>query len=212
MMDISNRTLAMFLIAAMVISLAGTLISLNRINKMGGLTGFASSDVGNVSLFVNTTQSLIFTVSTINFGTGTVNQTSQYCNLTSDASTPIRPWCEGFQAATGLVLENNGNVNLSVQLASSVDVNSTSFLQGGPNAYFKWAITNNESGSCNTALSYAAYSNVNTTAPGTMVCTDLNWSGSDTLLINVSLGIDVTKVGSIGGQRNATFTATGTKA
>ena len=79
-MDISNKTLAMFLVAAIVVSIAGTTISLNRLGDIStSPTGFATSGVGNVSLNVNTDLSIVLDEAWINFGdcvppaTGTTN-------------------------------------------------------------------------------------------------------------------------------------------
>ena len=52
-MDMSNKSLALLLVAAIVISLGGTMISLNRINEMG-ITGMAA---GNVSVTISTNMS-----------------------------------------------------------------------------------------------------------------------------------------------------------
>ncbi|MBN1792648.1 hypothetical protein JW826_03105, partial [Candidatus Woesearchaeota archaeon] len=50
-MDLSNKSLSLLLVAAIVISLAGTITTLNRIN--GGVTGLAA---GNVTLTIGSTE------------------------------------------------------------------------------------------------------------------------------------------------------------
>jgi hypothetical protein len=220
-MELTNKTLVALLFVTVVISAAGTLISLQKLdevkyyNEIVPFTGFAQTDTANVTFNINSTAQLQFTINTINFGTGTVNASSgaNNCTLTTNNQPVDHTLCDGFNDnVTGLVLENVGTINVTVELSSNYDVNSTNFLSGGLNSFFKWQVGNNETGSCANNLGPAAYTNVNTTAPGTRICGDLNWSGSDTMLINVSLAIDATRVGSISGQRNATFLATGSPA
>ncbi|MEM4260367.1 MAG: hypothetical protein QXG00_03965, partial [Candidatus Woesearchaeota archaeon] len=126
----------------------------------------------------------------------------------------------GFQTANPLVIENIGNVNLSVWLVSDVNSSNATFLGGG-NSFFWWAIGDNETGSCASGLSSTSYVEVNTTShpdynpvssPGSLICRDLLWqANTDSLRVNVSIGIDPALVGTISGQRNATFIATGMK-
>jgi hypothetical protein len=56
-MEFSNRALAILLVAAMVISLGGTLISLNRMNQVTTV-GFASTATGQVNLTIGSTLSI----------------------------------------------------------------------------------------------------------------------------------------------------------
>lgn len=48
MVDVSNRTLAVLLVAAIVISLGGTIISLDRLGGMVSLTGQVTVDAADV--------------------------------------------------------------------------------------------------------------------------------------------------------------------
>lgn len=48
MVDVSNRTLATLLVAAIVISLGGTLISLDRLGGLAPLTGQATLDTADI--------------------------------------------------------------------------------------------------------------------------------------------------------------------
>lgn len=71
--DISNRTLAMFLVAAIVVSVFGTFISLNRLSGLQGSTtgmgwgaGTESTGTAEVTILENTE---IEVISDVNFGT-----------------------------------------------------------------------------------------------------------------------------------------------
>jgi hypothetical protein len=211
-MDLSNKTLAMILVVTMVLSLGGTLISLNRIDS-AGITGRAGSDVGNVTLQVNNTASLRFTVASLDFGSGAVNASGGYYNCTlSSMGVRTAYSCAGFTTVSqGLVIENDGNQNLSVQLNSS-DTN-LSFIGGtqGGGSRFEWNVTENETQSCKSSMFSAngTWVNVNASPAGTLICRDLQWNQNDTLLVHVYINIPAN---SNAGQRNATLTATGTLA
>jgi hypothetical protein len=60
-MDISNKTLAIFLVAAIFISLCGTLVSLNKLSSMG-FTGYAinDTDLGYTNFSITSNVSLVF--------------------------------------------------------------------------------------------------------------------------------------------------------
>ena len=49
-MEINNRALVLFLVAAIVVSLAGTIISLNKLGTLRYTTGLAASDTATATL------------------------------------------------------------------------------------------------------------------------------------------------------------------
>jgi hypothetical protein len=216
-MEISNKTLALFLVGAIVVSLAGTIVSLNKLDALT-TTGYATdTDSGTATLTVQTLASIKFAINTVNFGSGSVNTSTgiQQCNLTiNDTYAITKSNCIGFydnnnNAASGntFTIENDGNANLNVTLNSTV--NSTEFL-GGSHVYalFQYTVSNNLSGSgaCTGTLgvpTWASFSKVNTN-----VCTNLSWSAPDTLRVGIRVGIPAD---SGLGQRNATLTVTGTE-
>jgi hypothetical protein len=213
-MDLSNKTLALLLVVTLVVSMSGTLLSLSRLESAGKsqaitTTGNAA-DQGNVTLEINSTASLIFIVRSINFGSGLVNSTGGFDNCTMDSYGNIaRPNCVGFTTVSeGLVVENDGSQNLSVQLRSSESNESLigGSLGGGPR--FEWNISNNDTRACLVPLFTAngTFVPVNTSAPGTLICGDLNYNQNDSLRIHVRINIPQN---SLSGQRNATFIATG---
>lgn len=116
-MDISNRALAMFLLAAIVVSLAGTIISLNKLEGTS-TTGFATSGTGNVSLNIQSQLSITTADSAlINFGACTpLSGTEAVVASTGGANTSI---CGGFAvggADSNISVRNDGNVNANVTI------------------------------------------------------------------------------------------------
>lgn len=89
MTEVSNRTLAILLVAAIAISLVGTLISLDRIGKLGGVTGLVtinqSESTGTVSVTVTANAEVTLRVETLAFGSWRINgsTTTKNCTLAS---------------------------------------------------------------------------------------------------------------------------------
>lgn len=124
-MDISNKTLALFLLAAMVVSLGGTIMSLSHISDLSA-TGLVT-DTGTVDLEIETALSITTEDdNNIDFGecqplagvTGTIN--SEGTENTSEI-------CDNFLAGNGIAVRNNGNVDALV----NVSVSDVGAAQGG---------------------------------------------------------------------------------
>ncbi len=153
-MDINNKTLAVLLIAAIVVSLGGTMVVLNIGD--GGLTGFATeSEVeGTVHYNVSSNVVLSFTDDTLEFGTGYVNTTggATNCSLTTEASGNSAD-CVDFtpQADQPLTLENIGNKDVYLNLTFIENIVTGGFIAETPSSlYVKLTDTTGESGSCTT--------------------------------------------------------------
>jgi hypothetical protein len=193
-MDINNKTLALFLVGAIIISLAGTIISLNRLAQIGP-TGYATV-VANATatLDVSTVTSIRYAQNAINFGTGSVNTSygNQYCYLTVNASTFTKNGCTagGFTGSpTAFQVENDGNTYLSVTMNCSS--NSTTFL-GGTGPSMKFTVAHNESSSCigNFSSYNASWTELGLPSATYIICTNLSYAdASDSLLIGVNLTI-----------------------
>ena len=117
-MDISNRALAVLLLAAMVVSLGGTIISLNKLGSVT-TTGYATSDVGNVSLTVEGEISLTLdTYNLINFGSCTPTGGAPVV-VNSEGGHATSSVCPGFTVAgadSNFSIRNDGNVNINVNI------------------------------------------------------------------------------------------------
>lgn len=116
-MDISNRALAMFLLAAIVVSLAGTLTSLNRLGSLT-TTGYATSDSGTVQLNVGATISITLdTYDTIDFGSCTpLAGVDGVINSQGGANTTAI--CPSF-TINNHTIRNDGNVDVNVTINST---------------------------------------------------------------------------------------------
>jgi len=145
--EISNKTLAILLIAAIVVSLGGTLISLNRLAKIKApiITGFyGAAEEALVQLEISSLVQVNFTTDTIDWGSGYVKAGYDFCVLNSyDAS--IGANCSSFTPQTaGLVLENIGNRNVTLNI--TMQKNAADFI-GGASPVCQWNVSELESGS-----------------------------------------------------------------
>ena len=212
-MDISNKALAFFLVVAMVVSIAGTMISLNKIDRFEGATGFASSDAGNVTLNVSRTASIKFVSanSTVDWGSGTVDTQRFYNNCTLVTKQPtMTQGCTGFNNDTGLVLENDGNLDVHVKL--NISGNETMIAGDVSIRHFLINITENESGSCAAAADTGNYYDYGISAnwsgqwknmsgsthcgAPTFFCSNLSWEDStDSLILEFNLSLPSDTVG-----------------
>jgi len=193
MEEISNKTLAILLIAAIVISLGGTLISLNRLAriKVPMITGFyGAAEEAIVQLEITALVQVNFTTDTINWGSGTVATGTDFCVLNSyDAS--IGANCTDFTPQTaGLVLENIGNRNVTLNITMEKD--APTFITGS-SPVCKWNVSNLEPSSCpGMALTPGAWQTCATTALIVCNSTDggfLAKDESDTLKFDVLVQI-----------------------
>jgi hypothetical protein len=158
MADISNRTLALLLISAIVVSLGITIYSLNMLTT-GKITGRATTQPGNVTVTIQDATSIWLYKSIVDFGVGYVNTSKAACatNATLNASYQYRDsegsdcWTDNTKSPTGMAVENDGNRNVTLQIEGPPPA---TFFQGAgaPVANISWKARNNESNSCNTGL------------------------------------------------------------
>jgi hypothetical protein len=122
------------------------------------------------------------------------------CQVDSEGNTN----CSGATApANGFKVENTGNKDVSLQLATGKDAAG---LLGGTTPGYQWKVHDLEAGSCTGAAN--AYVDVNKTSPGTTVCTNFSaYSTRDTMYIDVKL---VVPSDGTPGSLSDTFTATAT--
>jgi hypothetical protein len=161
--EISNKTLAILLIGAIVISLGGTLISLNRLAGIRApITGFATTDTASVDLEISSLAEVNFTTDSISWGTGTVVSGKSTCTLDSYSAAIDEVNCSDFTPqSNGLVLENIGNKNLTLALHTGKTAmqflggtnpmkNCIAVMQflGGTNPMYQFNVSNKEENSC----------------------------------------------------------------
>lgn len=228
--EVSNRTLAITLVIAIVISLTGTIISLNRLaqSRVPGITGFAiDTDVATATVQIVSTASISFKVNMLDFGTGMVNTSggNTNCSLATGKTSGFKDSnssCINFSKLgnlTSLVIENDGTDNMTINLSADKDLNT--FVGGGGSGeeQFSWNITCNESatGCCSNLTNNGSLGSwatgwwpVNTTQ--TQICggsglyfTDDN----DSILVNLNLTIPYDSPYAGEGQQSVTFTVAG---
>lgn len=150
------------------------------------LTGNAT---GIVNITVETSASINFTTFVINWGSGVVAPAQS--NATLDTSAGVNNVTNGNWTGNtqGLILENIGNVNVSINLTAGK--NATEFI-GGTTPLFQYNATNNETGSClnstggTGALSLGTYANI--TSLPSVICGRLRYvQGSDAIRIDLKL-------------------------
>jgi hypothetical protein len=139
MKDLSNSTLALLVLAAIVVSIGGTFVSLNRLNQLGGgpgLTGFLTynqTQYGRANLSVPSLAYINATDNTINLG------------LLGPGE-----WNSSDRVADYWNISNEGSVNVSIQVyAHAADPQWTKWAGIGP---FTVTAVNNQTGSCSNAV------------------------------------------------------------
>ncbi|MBI4145539.1 hypothetical protein HY493_05050 [Candidatus Woesearchaeota archaeon] len=214
----NNQALFYSIIALFGVVLVAEYLMLVHVGVFPSVTGLQASDTGVALLEIASTASLRFAVDVVNFQNGSVNTSSgnTVCTMDTTGVSLLRSQCINFTNVTaGFQIENDGSTNLTVNLSSDKDADA--FLGGSASLNeFKWAISQNETGSCKnttggtggTTVTPTVYSDVNATAGGITVCPFLQFiDASDSIKvdINVTIPYDATS-----GVKTATLTATGT--
>lgn len=137
----NNGLLLVIAVLAVLISLANLGVVYDKVDK---ITGHVEEDsIVNFSL---TSQANInFTTETIEFGEGLVDEDATHAILESNSTAAIDgTWT---YSDAGLVLENMGNVNVSLTLQAADEEFISKSTLGGD---YKWKVSddNNEAGSC----------------------------------------------------------------
>ena len=123
MADISNKTLALLVGVAIVVSVVGIFVA----QEGAQITGYGTTETGVVNLTIAASVSINVT-GDIEFGVGTVAGTTQdFADLFSNNGT-VRGgnWTFSSQFIT---IENDGTVNVTLNVRS--DKNATGFIGGG---------------------------------------------------------------------------------
>ena len=170
-MDLSNKTLGLLLVAAIVFSIGGTIISLDRLDQLPRevtrTTGFATlNDTGTVILNITDALSITLADSTIDFGQCQVNTTNAFSTVDSNqgAGSLDNDLCSNVGGLPDyLVLENDGNINANVTVQSNV-TGSTFFNDGDSAIWYLTADVGGDAGCTNGNLqgTYTEFSAVDT--------------------------------------------------
>jgi hypothetical protein len=214
-----NKFLISFALLTFVVSLVVfslVVFSNNPISNYAEnlITGFAT-DTGTVNITVESAAAINFTLDVLNFGSGRVNLGSTNATLDSSkngASAASNVTNGNFSGNTaGLLLENVGNVNVTLKLG--FQKNATSFL-GGTSPSYAFNLTNNRTGSCvnTTGFLMNQFYEINQTAlynssqDGVMMCDKFFFESTrDMLRIDIRLHLPSdSRTGSLGDIITAT--------
>jgi len=210
--EISNKTLAWLVITAVIISFAGTLVSLYKLNNMSSTGYFTYNTTGTASVDVSKSVVLRYAISSVNFGSGSVNSSLGFNNCTlsiNGSATIYKTGCEGFNSTNiggdSFILENAGTSYLNVTLNFSN--NASTFMGGnGSLARFRYGISENETGSCVGTISNTTWTDAIENAT-INICTNLSWAdATDTIRIGINISIPENAAGS----KSVNITAQGT--
>ena len=202
----SNKSLALLLVVAIVISLGGTLLSLNKVSQLQFLgievvTGRAS---GIVNLSIEEVAACRIEKN-VSFGSGSQGA----ADLSSDLDNASSEFTENCTLVTdeceGMEINNTGNKYLEVNFSS--DKNATTFL-GGDNVGvgdFQFKAANGtwdaSLSGCNSGLD-TSWGNVLASSSG--ICSNLSY-GAANRMITVEYNVTL-KVDTPGGDKTATIT------
>ena len=175
MVDISNKALALVLVVAVVVSIGGTLISLNKLDAFT-VTGLPIQDA-IASLEIEGSIAIDFVVDAVNFGSGYAIPNASAgittCDITTDGVFNTTGYCFGFEDNLDpFLLRNIGNT--AVQLDIEFSQNAAGFITG-TGAELEFYIENEEALSCSAGLAPAAFANVNNQT----ICTTFNHESSN---------------------------------
>jgi len=170
--EVSNKTLALLLVGAIVVSLFGTFVSLNRLNRLspglGDVTGFATSGSGTVQLNVSGQASFRVYAATVDFGEIQPNVSGFWIRTQSNNTwangTGLANNCESATSlCAGIEIENDGNELINISFNTSSDADS--FIGGtSPSWSFK-LLDGNRSGpgnmdGCDGSIPFATWTEV----------------------------------------------------
>lgn len=125
MNEISNRSLALLLIVAIVISFAGTMVSLSQIqNVKNRMAGSGLIVRGETNLTANKVIDINLTSNFINFPAGFVSNGSARAYLVSNKT--CENWSGSCSGVVSIIVENYGSVDVNVTFNSTQ--NATGFL------------------------------------------------------------------------------------
>jgi len=221
-MEISNKTLAWLVVAAIVVSVFGTTMSLWNLNNKESFAGYVTLTNSTAGATVGISQSVIlrFAINATNFGSGSVNSGAGYwgCNMGINASstTIYQNGCTGFNpSGNALVIENVGTSYMNVTL--NITGNATTFLGNSPSdaigsGAFMYEVSDNESGSCvgtkyNTSWTIVQNGTATAISP-ILICSNLSYAVSSNSL---AIGLNITLTNNATpGAKFVVFTAQGT--
>jgi hypothetical protein len=210
----NSKSDVLFVLSIFFLVLSISIFIVN-INKTLDITGRAT---GSLNLTIEDLTSINFTTRIINWSTGAVTPGKTVATLNTATGTVTNGnWTAN---SAGLIIENNGNQNLSIDLLAGKT--AAAFVGGGLGDY-QYNVSNSEQGSCNATngsrvmgatsnYSVGSFVNVNTTVEttsGTRVCEIFRFE-DDRDVIRLDIILNITSTANITGFIGDVITATAT--
>ena len=199
-MDVSNKTLAVLLIAAIVVSLGGTLLS------TGGQKTGAAATTGTIDYEISSNYVVNYSTDTIDFGAGYVGVGEGPCVISTSAAAT---GCQGsFSQPAPLEIDNVGNTNCKVEM--EFDKTEAAFIGSTDTSGVDW-MTTSISSSCTTPLP-VEYAAIPGAATKFTICDTLNWETNTLLEVDIRLTIVEADQQNSGQTMNVAITASAPEA
>ncbi|MAG60512.1 hypothetical protein CL619_01875 [archaeon] len=217
-----HKVLTGMLLVALVVSVVGTVITVDRlggVNSANGLTGAAG---GTGDLNITSDITITLPDSAIDFGNGKVDPSAGFASVSSAGDTADGTWANLTGNADNITVRNDGNVGVNITIKSNKqngNHTTDSFIcqsdaggcgvgyesGGEANALmYNYVAANNEAGSCATGLLFGENS-FNLKDTDYKLCGCLKTASTeDEVVIALKVGIPADAQG----QKSATITFT----
>ncbi|MBU4070452.1 MAG: hypothetical protein KJ646_05710 [Nanoarchaeota archaeon] len=199
-----NSTNLLMLVAIVAVGFAtiNLIITIDKIGDIQTLTGYAV-DTAWANLTILSNVIVNFTTENVSWGSGYVPSGSPSCELDTQGNTN----CTGFvTVSTGLILENIGNEDVSLNLSSS---KAAAAFIGGVSPAFQWNVSEaaGNAGACGAgALNISSWTDITTAHQ--IACNNFTFlDARDAFEIDLRIVIPVTASTD---AKGATITATAT--
>ena len=185
--EISNKTLAILVVAAIVVTLGGTMLVIRQ-GPSVTLTGLYTTQQGTAAFNVSEVVSIKINQNSINFGEGYVNESDTFCTMDSTGAHTTA--CDGSwnnPSNAGFIIENNGNVDCQVAINASTASEFVGGTATTPQYNFKSSDKTGETGSCTSGLvsSWTAFSHT-----GQTICSNLKYQeANDEIRVDVQVTV-----------------------
>jgi hypothetical protein len=209
----SKDILLVVVIIAAVAALSVFIVSYSRYEK---ITGYATSS-GTVNITVESNIGINFTISNITWGSGRVTEGREFAYLDTAMRNATAVSGGNWTAnSNGLMVENIGNTNLTLDLATWK--NATVLLGGvSVTPVYQYNVTNNLTSSCTggaATFTAGTWYDVNSSGnasivTGTRICGNFTpYNSSNTIRIDIRLTVPRdAKVGTLGDSVVLTYAA-----
>ena len=186
MLEVSDRTLVVLIVVALLTTVGGTITILQKVGpELPLLTGFATTDTGEVNLTIDATVSIRLTVDEVNFSGGSPLSGGGLTQLNTSGAAGGGGNPSTFANPGDFQVENDGNVPVNL----TINATPASVWIGGTSPTYRFSSTNPGS---DDGCAINRTSTEPTTLNATQVdfCLNLTFSDSaDTTNISIYVGI-----------------------